>query len=130
MNMRPMSDTELLRVLPQFLGITFALLLFAFLREDMRFMYVASGILFLLILRVRFLFILGSVLHTILKTLGSSLVTFILGTLYLTVITLYAFLFRMLNKDIVQKFSYTMPSRTSFVQQERAFTKEDFEKLW
>lgn len=125
-----MSDTEFLKVLPQFLGISFALLIFAILKEDMRFIYIATGILFLLILRVHFLFILGSVLHTILKTLGSSLVTFILGTLYLTVITLYAFLFRVLNKDIVHKFSYTVPSRTSFVHQERAFTKEDFEKLW
>ncbi len=128
--MRRMSDTELLLVLPQLLGISFAMVLLGILYTNEKCIYAALAVLFLLILRSHVLYILGTTLHTTIRSLGTLLVTSVLGTLYLTIITGYAYIFRLLSRDIVQKFSHDQNIKSSFIQVNQQTAREDFEKLW
>lgn len=125
-----MSPDEFLKVSPQFLGISFALILLGLLTENTNLFYGALILLALLIIRVRMLYTVGTLLHDTLTLLGRVLVHTVLGGLFLTVISVYAYLYRFVNRHVAHAFKSGKERTTTYVEVENISIQESLRKPW
>lgn len=125
-----LREEELIEVLPQFLGITFALGFFSYYLHKENLLLIALGVLFLLIIRFRPLLFVGRLLHGTLKSAGRYFTFALLGFLYIVLISPYAFLVRLFVRESRVKFSAEKEKGTSFFERNKTYEKSDFEKVW
>lgn len=124
------NDTDFNKVLPQFLGISFALVFLSIWHDNQVFLFIVLSILFLLIIRAKILVTLGIMLHEIIKFLGQSITVFVLGFVYIFLITPYGFIFRFFQKDIHLKFNFKNTDNTFFIDSTTKYTRDYFERPW
>ncbi len=125
-----MTDSEFLKVIPQFLGITLACGFFGTLHANKSLLAIGAGVLILLIVRIRFLYTLGTLIHDSLALIGRSITSFILGALYLTVISAYAIVYRARNRALLRKFTFSRSEKSTYEDGIGVYEKKSFEKLW
>ncbi len=125
-----MTDSEFQKVIPQFLGITFACVVFGILNTNDNLLYTALVLLVLLILRVHFLYTVGTLIHDSVALLGKWLTALVLGVLYLSLISMYAIMYRRLNRELVATFTFSRTSKSTYQDGVGTYEKKSFDKPW
>ena len=123
------SEKVFAPAIPPVLGISFALLLFAIFKEETSFIYATLVLLLLAIVRFGPLLLITDTIQTILKATGGGLVKFILSVLYLALISPYALLVRVFNRELGKKF-HNQNMNSNYHNTDYSYTKEYFERPW
>lgn len=125
-----MQKDELVEVLPQLLGIIFALVLLGTFTSHSFLLYGALLLLLSLILRLRFLLTLARVLHSIISQSARLLTYALLVFSYICIITPYALVYRIFNRKATAKFTLPSPDGTFYIDSTHTYNKEYFEHPW
>lgn len=112
-------------------GLTIGFLLIFLLTSKPEFVWIALLVLFIQQVSPKLTISIGSVLHHVLRQLGSALVFLVLTLLYLLFVTPYAFIYRFFHKNETKLFLGLSNNRdTYFTTSDREYNRNFFEKPW